>query len=75
MVPTSLHGNCTISQRPPPRRAFRFPPACASNRQLIERLQTTTGHLIVVSGGKPRLSERKAPQLTPFDPSDGGFAA
>lgn len=50
-------------------------PACASNRQLIERLQATTGRLVVVRGGKPRLSERKAPLPAPFAPNDGGFAA
>lgn len=50
-------------------------PTCASNRQLIERLQAATGRLAVVNGGKPRLSERKAPLPAPFDPNDGGFAA
>lgn len=53
-------------------------PACASNRHMIERLQATTGRLVVVSGGKPRLSERKAPMPAPsatdFGPLGGDAA-
>lgn len=48
-------------------------PACASNRQLIEKLQAQTGLLVIINGGKPKLQPRPAP--TPFDPNDGGRAA
>jgi len=48
-------------------------PACASNRSLIERLQSETGLLVVINGGKPKLQQRRA--ATPFDPNDGGRAA
>lgn len=30
-------------------------PSCASNRNLIERLQAATGMLVVISDGKPKL--------------------
>lgn len=48
-------------------------PTCASNRNLIERMQATTGMLVVISNGKPKLQARTTP--APFDPNDGGRAA
>ncbi len=49
-------------------------PACAANRERIEKLEATSGCLVVIHHGKPRLvSRRTAP--TPFDPNDGGRAA
>ena len=49
-------------------------PACASNRQLIEQLQATTGCLVILHNHKPRLvPHRNSP--APFDPNNGGHAA
>ncbi|WP_280378041.1 hypothetical protein [Pseudomonas sp. BN515] len=48
-------------------------PACASNRQLIERLQSDTGLLVVINGGKPKLQKRSAP-VTPTNPWGGDAA-
>lgn len=50
-------------------------PACASNRRLIEALQATTGMLVIINGGKPKLQVRQPAQPAPFDPNDGGRAA
>ncbi|WP_397452505.1 hypothetical protein [Pseudomonas sp. NA-150] len=49
-------------------------PTCASNRQLIEQLQTTTGCTVIVHHGKPKLVARRYTPA-PFDPNDGGRAA
>lgn len=49
-------------------------PACTHNRRLIEQLQATTGRLIVIQGGKPKLIvSRTLPATT--TPDDGGRAA
>lgn len=48
-------------------------PACTSNRHLIERLQAETGHLVVIHGGKPRLT-RPAPVTLPNNPWGGDAA-
>ena len=48
-------------------------PTCNHNRQRIEQLQATTGCLILIQGGKPKLiPQRHRP--APFDPN-GGRAA
>ena len=49
-------------------------PTCASNRRLIEKLQDTTGYLIVIHNLKPRLVPRNN-RPAPFDPNNGGHAA
>ncbi len=49
-------------------------PACASNRKMIEQLQSTTGCLIIIHNRKPLLVTR-AQQVPPFDPNGGGHAA
>jgi hypothetical protein len=48
-------------------------PACTSNRHLIERLQAETGHLVVIHGGKARLT-RTAPRTLPSNPWGGDAA-
>jgi len=49
-------------------------PACATNRKRIEQLEATSGCLVIIHHGKPRLvPQRAAP--APFDPNDGGRAA
>lgn len=50
-------------------------PACASNRHLIEALQASTGMLVIITGGKPKLKASKPAQPAPLDPNDGGRAA
>lgn len=49
-------------------------PTCASNRRLIEQLQTTTGCLVILHNHKPRLVPHSI-RPTPFDPNNGGHAA
>lgn len=56
-----------------PTATLHVHPACTHNRQLIEHLQATTGCLILIQRGKPRLiPQRNRP--APVDPS-GGRAA
>lgn len=49
-------------------------PTCASNRQLIEQLQATTGCLVILHNQKPRLVTHNN-RPAPFDPNNGGHAA
>lgn len=49
-------------------------PTCASNRILIERLQATTGMLVVLSGGKPKLKPHTKAPTAPTDPWGGDAA-
>jgi len=49
-------------------------PACASNPRLIEKLQATTGCLVILHNHKPRLVQH-INRPTPFDPNNGGHAA
>lgn len=49
-------------------------PTCASNRNLIERLQATTGMLVVISAGKPKLQARTKANTTPNNPWGGDAA-
>jgi hypothetical protein len=50
-------------------------PACASNRHLIEQLQATTGCLVIIHDGKPKLQSRPAAPLpTPNNPWGGDAA-
>ncbi|BAP44742.1 putative uncharacterized protein [Pseudomonas sp. StFLB209] len=48
-------------------------PTCTHNRQLIEHLQASTGCLILIQGGKPRLIPKRQ-RPAPINPS-GGRAA
>ena len=49
-------------------------PACTHNRELIERLQATTGRSVIIHRGKPQLIvSRTLPSTT--TPDDGGRAA
>lgn len=48
-------------------------PACTSNRHLIERLQAETGHLVVIHGGKARLTST-TPRTLPSKPWGGDAA-
>ena len=49
-------------------------PTCASNRRLIEQLQTTTGCLVILHNHKPRMIQPSSRPVT-FDPNNGGNAA
>ena len=49
-------------------------PTCASNRSLIERLQATTGMLVVVDNGKPKLKVQAPAPTTPTGPWGGNAA-
>lgn len=49
-------------------------PTCASNRNLIERLQAATGMLVVISGGKPKLQASTKTPTTPSNPWGGDAA-
>jgi len=49
-------------------------PTCASNRNLIERLQAATGMLVVISNGKPKLQVRTKARTTPTNPWGGDAA-